>query len=722
MRGDWRHNLSRKTISKSALILSLLLFSGAFAVALGTPPVTALSSANAEETDKQELAPQQHDLEKARVVTQLLQSYHYGERGSENDLLVDAADAYLRLLDPGRFFLLKEDVEEFRSRMAATEQEDSQTRLQAAFDLHETYRNRVEKRVNKALEMLDSTPEFDADERFEQDRREAEWASSSDDLDRLWEKRIAHDALTLELADRDTEQIRENLERRYQNSLERAKEAEHTDITEKYLDAWARAFDPHSSYFSPRRSEEFDMEMSLELEGIGAKLTMDQDMTEIVELIPGGPAERSGELEAGERIIGVADGEDGEMKDVVGWQLHDVVQLIRGPKESTVRLKVMPPSGASDTSPREVKLVRNKIALEDQAAQKRIIEKPFKDSTKRIGVIEIPRFYRDFSGAQAGEGDFRSTARDVQNLLNELEEEGIDGLVIDLRGNSGGALQEAIGVTSLFTGGGVAVQVRHHDGSIDHLGEPEQEPIYDGPLAVMVDRTSASASEILAGAIQDYGRGVVLGAQTFGKGTVQHMIDLSAHGLNNDENGGAGRLKLTIAQFYRVSGEGTQLDGITPDIVLPTALDRDDYGERAAENPLPANRIAPLEVSKHYDLSAIIDRLLEKHNQRIEESEAFQAFQRELDYQSELRQETSIALNREAREKEQEKREQALVDLHNKRREAHGLEPIESREEIDQDELPDLQLKLGAETVRDKILVLNEDKEASGALTTILGD
>lgn len=703
-----------KYLLNPALLLSLALFSSLPVPLPGSPAELLLGTAHAEQRDSQSISPTQHDLEKARVVTRLLQTYHYGNRDSDEDLHVDAANAYLRLLDPGRFFLLAKDVEQFRESIAATSADDADSRLKAAFDLHATYRQRVKERVDYALSLLDSPPEFDSEQRFKQDRSDAEWATDNDELDKLWRKRVAHDHITLDLAERHASQPRDNLERRYRNILERVEEAEHTDITEKYLDAWAHAFDPHSSYFSPRRSEEFDMEMSLELEGIGAKLTMKQDMTEIVELIPGGPAERSGKLEAGERIIGVADGKDGEIKDIVGRQLHDVVQMIRGPKESTVRLKVLPPPGAGETSPRVVSLVRNKVALEGQAARKKVIEKPSEDGPKHIGVIEIPRFYRDFNAAQAGKGDFRSTTRDVRNLLSELQEEGIDGLIIDLRGNSGGALQEAIGVTSLFTGGGPVVQVRHHDGSIDRLGEPEKEPAYTGPLAIMVDRRSASASEILAGAIQDYERGVILGSKTFGKGTVQHMIDLNAHGLASGDGEGAGRLKLTIAQFYRVSGKGTQLQGITPDITLPSTLDHDEYGERAYENPLPARSIAPLDVAKHFELDSIIDELRARHKQRIKEDKAFQAYKEELEYRSKLREQISIALTREVRNKEQERREQRLLELRNERRAAHDMEPVESYDKMDAEELPDLLQHISAELVRDQSILLDKQEGPRG--------
>ena len=686
----------KRLLHLPALALAAGLLAGGLAL-LAPTPIAAGEAA----TESNAVAPGQTEREKARVVADLLDRYHYREPEESDELFERAADAYLRQLDHGRFFLLEPDVERFREDMAERAADPDEA-LEAAYDLHARYRERVGEQIESALGLLEGEGELglEAEGRYEQDRSEADWAGSADELDRVWRQRVAHDALTLELAGRETDEIRDNLRQRYETMRERALDVENDDIMEIYLTAWASAFDPHSAFMSPQRTEEFDMQMSLQLEGIGAKLTMEQDFTEIVELIPGGPAEQSGELSEGERIIGVADGADGEMKDVVGWRLNEIVQMIRGPEDSVVRLKVLPPAGASDNTPREVELVRSQIDLEDQAAQKEIIEHTRADGeTDRIGVIEIPQFYRDFSAAQAGEGDYRSTTRDVQRLLGELLDEGIDGLLIDLRGNSGGALQEATALTALFTDGGPAVQVRSHDGHLESVGDPDQPVAYDGPLGVLVDRRSASASEIFAAAIQDYGRGVVLGDQTFGKGTVQQMIDLDHYAIPEEER--SGQLKLTIAQFYRVSGESTQLDGVTPDINLPSAFDHEDFGERAAHNPMPATRIEGLDVPVRHDLDGVIDELRQRHEARMGEDEAFRTFQRELELQRELRQDTSMALDRETRRAEQDEREQRLLEHHNERRIAHGLEPVEAYEDIDEDALPDVPREAGAAVVSD---------------------
>ncbi|MFW6277877.1 MAG: carboxy terminal-processing peptidase [Halorhodospira sp.] len=685
------------------MTLSRLLLIPALAVGLLVAPA-ASADANGVE-------PGQTEYEKARVVADLLQRYHYGAPESGADLMSEATEAYLRQLDHGRFFLFEEDVEAFRERMSELDPEEADAVLDAAYELHARYRERVSEQVGYALDLLEGDElALSTEGRYEQDRSEADWAEDQEALNELWRRRITHDALTLELAERDQEEIRDNLTRRYKTLRRRAEEAESNDIMDLFLSAWANAYDPHSTFLSPQRSEEFDMQMSLQLEGIGAKLTMEQDFTEIVELIPGGPAEQSGKLSEGDRIIGVADGEDGEMKDVVGWRLDEIVQMIRGPKESVVRLNVLPPAGASESSPREVRLVRNKIDLEDQAARKEIIEKTdAKGETRRIGVIEIPQFYRDFEAAQSGDRNFRSTTRDVEELLTELREEEVDGLLVDLRGNSGGALREATALTALFTGDGPAVQVRDSRGQPEQLGDDSREMTYDGPLGVLVDRRSASASEIFAAAIKDYGRGIVLGNQTFGKGTVQQMIGLDNYAIPGEER--AGQLKLTLAQFYRVNGESTQLEGVTPDIRLPSRFSHDELGERAVPNPLPNTTIQAVDVPLHYELDGIIEELQRRYEQRTDELETFQAFQRELELQRELREDTSVALEGSTREQEQQAREERLLKRHNERRRAHGMEPVADYEEVDEDELPDIMLRVSAAVMSDFAQLLESRKE-----------
>ncbi len=699
----WRDTVGRHPFLSAtlAIVLALLL-----TPIIGGEPETdsgagAAEAAPHEPASLEPLQPGRTQREKALVVGDLLGRYHYSSREIDERLSENAAESFLDRLDRGRHYLLAEDVDSFLEHVPELGEGLSRGDVQPAFDLYNTYRARVAERIEYALSILENEElRFDGNGTYEQDRREAEWPESKAALDELWRQRVIHDALTLDLAGRDDEQIRDNLSRRYQNILTVSQEAEQEDVINHYLTAWASAFDPHSSYFSPQRSEDFDINMSLQLEGIGAQLRHRQDFTEVTSLISGGPAARSGELSPGDRIIGVAQGEDGEMEDVVGWQLHRVVHLIRGPEGSTVRLKVLPPAGAGDSTPRMIELVRSTVRLEDQAARADIEERTNADGQKElIGVITIPTFYRDFKAAQADDPDFSSTTRDVERLLDELLGKGIDGLIIDLRGNSGGSLREATTLTQLFTGGGPAVQVRNHRGSLEMVGDSNGTPAYSGPLAVLVDRRSASASEIFAAAIQDYGSGIVVGDQTFGKGTVQQMINLDNYAIPGEEQ--SGRLKLTIAQFYRINGESTQLVGVTPDIHLPSHLDHDEFGERATRNPLPATQVRPVQVSPRYDFEDIVPALALRHQLRTGDNKAFQALEDELELRREARRNSAVPLNKEARQTEAREFEEKRLAAHNLRREAHGLEPLEQVEDIDEDDLPDILLEVAADIVID---------------------
>lgn len=717
--------MKQRTLIGAGALLALALVLAPLGGAIDHPFNGGTDAHAEEETGGASLSPGAAQREKAKVVGDLLQRYHYSGRSIDSDMADNAIDAYLKHLDRGRDYLLQGDVDEFRDAGDAVTAGLKDGELEPAFELFRTYRTRVRERVDFALDQVSALDfEFESDERFEQDRREADWAADRDELDEIWRKRVQHDALTLHLAGRDADEIRDNLERRYQNIARTAEESDAEEVMNRYLTAWASAFDPHSGYFSPQRSEDFDINMSLQLEGIGAKLTVEQDFTEIVELIPGGPAEQSGKLSKGERIIGVADGEDGEMNDIVGWQLRDVVDLIRGPKESTVRLKILPPSGSGDSEPREIELVRNKVDLEDQAARSDVIERETDTGgVERVGVIEIPTFYRDFEAAQADASDFRSTTRDVRRLLEELVEQDIDGLIIDLRGNSGGSLREATALTALFAGGGPAVQVRNHRGNLEQVGEDAAMPVYGGPLGVMVDRGSASASEIFAAAIQDYGRGVVIGDQTFGKGTVQQMINLDNYAIPDEDQ--SGRLKLTIAQFYRVTGESTQLEGVTPDIVLPSDLNHDEVGERATENALPATRIDALDVERNRGFSDLIPALVSRHEERMKEDGAFRAFKWELEHHRKTREETSVPLDLQLRKAERDARDESYLSIFNERRRAHGMEPVDSVDDIDEDSLPDVLRLAAADIVRDLARLEKEeggDREALMARWTRLND
>lgn len=675
----------------------------ALALWIGAPAIWADSLDNNEIVQ-----PGANHGETAQLIARLLAHQHFRQQPIDDELSEKVLDTYLDALDPDRYYFTQDDVDEFRNYRHELDDMLREGDLELAYAIYERLKRRTVERAEFAREVIDGGLDFDTDKTMELNRRDQDWVADTEALDRLWRKRIKNDALTMLLGGEDEEQTMELLRSRYDNVADNMKRSDAEDIFETFMGAWSRTFDPHTNYLSPRNSEEFDIQMQLSLEGIGAMLRTHRDFTEIVELVPGGPADQSGELSPGDRIIGVAE-EDEDMVDIVGWQLRDVVDRIRGPKESEVRLRILP-SGDADSAPRTVTLERNEIELEDQAAQKEIRELEREDGTHRIGVIKIPAFYTDFAAAQAGEDDYRSTTRDVQRLLDELKDEDIDGLVIDLRGNSGGSLQEAVDMTGLFMDSGPVVQIRRSDGQVEVMHDDDGETAYDGPLAVMVDRQSASASEIFAGALQDYGRAIVLGERTFGKGTVQTLVDLDR--FSNDPTAETGRLKMTIAKFYRVTGSSTQKRGVEPDIYFPSAVDEDDLGESAADNALPWDEIGAVDFSRMDQLSDVVPLLRERHEQRIADDDAFQAMIDELKQVRKARETTEVSLNRDKREQERQERNAARLRKANEHRMIQGLEPLESIDELEREDAPNTLLEASTQILTDFRLLRQEPRTA----------
>ncbi|QIT55564.1 carboxy terminal-processing peptidase [Aquisalimonas sp. 2447] len=688
----------RTTLYRSAVLLLALV------VGTGCLSTTTLAS----ESDEDIVRPADNHPETARLIARLLAHQHFRQQSIDDALSEQVLDAYLDALDPDRYYFTQSDIEEFRVHRSDLDNMLMDGDLDLAYHIYGRLKQRATERAEFAHQVIDNGIDFDTDQTLELNRREQDWVADEDALDRLWRQRIKNDALTMLLGEDDEEQTMDLLRSRYENVAKNMQRSEAEDIFEAYMGAWARSFDPHTNYLSPRNSEEFDIQMQLSLEGIGAMLRTRRDFTEIIELVPGGPAERSGELSPGDRIIGVAEGDE-EMVDVVGWRLSDVVDRIRGPKESEVRLRILP-GGDSDSAPRTVTLERNEIALEEQAAQKEVKEIERDDGVQRVGVITIPAFYTDFAAAQAGEDDYRSTTRDVRRHIDALKADGIDGLIIDLRGNSGGSLQEAVDMTGLFLPGGPVVQIRRSDGDTEVMRDPDEATHYDGPLAIMVDRQSASASEIFAGAMQDYGRGIVLGERTFGKGTVQTMVDLDR--FSNDPSVDTGRLKMTIAKFYRITGSSTQKRGVEPDISLPSAMDSDEIGERAADNPLPWDEIDPVDYTRIEELSRAISLLGSRHDERVKDHSAYNALLDELDQIRQAREQTEVSLNRAQREQERAQRNEARLAKANEHRQIQGLEPLDSVDELEREDDPDTLLDVSAEIMADFYLLRNEPEVA----------
>ncbi len=430
---------------------------------------------------------------------------------------------------------------------------------------------------------------------------------SNSELNEIWRKRLKNDALTYKLNGKDWAFIQKTLKKRYKNFSQFLNQYNSEDVFQLAMNSFTQSIDPHTNYLSPQTSDNFKIDMSLSLEGIGARLQTEDDYTKVAEIIPGGPADKSGLLKADDKIIGVAQGEDGEFEDIIGWRITDAVKLIRGAKGTTVRLQIIKAGSDLNAKPIDISLVRDKIKLEDQAAKGSVLEIINDDKPFRIGVIDIPKFYNDFEGQRNGDGNYKSTTKDVRKIIDSLTTEKVDGIIIDLREDGGGSLQEAIELTGLFIKDGPVVQVKSSDGNIEIAKDPDAGIVYAGPLAVLVNRFSASASEIFSGAIQDYGRGLIIGEQTFGKGTVQNLIDLNRLSSKKMD---LGQVKITIAKYYRINGGSTQNLGVIPDISFPSIVDPKEFGESAEPSALPYDEIKSAEYNKFSDLKKYVPQLV----------------------------------------------------------------------------------------------------------------
>ncbi len=664
--------------------------------------IAAISLSSPASAD--ELTPQPVHSRSGQVVGELLARYHYRDQAINDVLSNSVYTAYFDTLDPQRFYFLASDLAEFSERRDQLDDELAEGRLDTAFAIFKRYRNRVAERTDHALTVLDEGLNFTGDATLELDREQAQWAADPQALDSLWEKRVINDALSQRLNGRAMDEIMESLRGRYERLSRTLEQYTAEDVFQAYMSAWAGEFDPHSSYMSPRTSENFDINMRLSLEGIGALLSSEGDFVEIVELIAGGPAAGSGKIQAGDRIVGVGQTED-DIQDVVGWRLGDVVEQIRGPKGSEVYLRILPASGSGEARERLVTLTRNTIELEEQAAQADVREIDTEAGVTRIGVITLPAFYADFNAANAGDEDYRSTTRDVRRLLEGKTLADIDGLVIDLRGNAGGSLEEAVSLTGLFVDQGPVVQVHRSNGQREVLTDNNNDPaLYRGPLGVMVDSRSASASEIFAAAMQDYGRGVVMGDQTFGKGTVQTLIGLDRFGVGNEQTP-SGRLKLTIAKFYRINGESTQLKGVTPDLFMPYPQGDARMSERGAENALPWDTIRSARYQRLHNLDGHLSELRQAHQQRLNSKPALQSVRAEAKRIEAEQARTKVSLNEAVRRAEIEQAEAHRLAAVNAQLIAYGREPIESLDTIEPDTLPDVLLDEAAAVMADWVAI-----------------
>jgi carboxyl-terminal processing protease len=676
--------------------------------------LASLASAAPRPIPLSELFPSQGQAKTAVVINKVLERYHYRKVNLDDAFARSVLDNYLKALDPGRSFFIARDVDRFNGGARRLDDNLRRGELDAAFDIFRVYRMRVDERVAHALKILDGEFDFTAEETYEFDRSKSPWAKDDAELNEIWRQRVKNDFLSLRIAGKTDAEIRDRLRQRYDGLARRIQQFTGEDVFQSFMNAFTETLEPHTSYMSPSTSENFDISMKLSLEGIGAVLRSDNEFTVIQRTIPGGPARESGQVSSGDRILGVAQGLDGRIEDVVGWRLQDVVDKIRGPKGSVVRLQLQPQSAVSGGKPREVTLVRNEIKLEDQAAKSSLIDGMPNAPGVRIGVIELPAFYRDFEAETRGKTDFRSTTRDVRQLVTELAAQGVDGIVIDLRGNGGGSLAEATALTGLFIDTGPVVQVKDAFGKVEVERDPEPGVAYTGPLAVLVDRDSASASEIFAGAIQDYGRGLVIGEPTFGKGTVQTLVDLNRYvpGDSND----LGRLRLAMAEFFRISGGSTQLKGVEPDIRFPSGDDISEYGERALSNPLPWARIDAVDYRRAGSTNP--SQLSRQSAVRVAQDPGFKMLEQRAKVLQETQKQTRVSLREADRRAESKHRESLFKDEQDRFLRARGITPVdEEAEQVDEealdaqrDVIARIQVEEAARVLADSILAESVDR------------
>ena len=606
-----------------------------------------------------ELKPEQQQAQAAHLAAELLSRFHYKPQPLDEALSGRVFDQYLKSLDPEKLFFVQADVERLSAQRVQMGQAILKEDLTAPFAMFNLYEKRFAERFAYARSLLPAGFDFSAAESYQFARDKQGWAASEAELLDVWRKRVKNDWLRLKLGGKDDKAIRETLDKRYDASIKRMARMKSTDAFATYMNAYTTAIEPHTNYLGPRAAEDFDISMRLSLVGIGAVLTEFDECPTIRELVPGGPASASGQLAVGDCIAGVAQGADGAMTDLLGWRLDDAVALIRGAQDSLVRLDIVPAEAGPDAPHKLVTLVRKKISLQEQAAKSSLHTLDQGGEARRVGVIALPSFYEDFAARKSGAKDYKSARRDVARLLEELKQQGVDGVLIDLRNNGGGSLVEAVELSGLFIGKGPVVQQRNAQGEVSVERDRQASVAWDGPLGVLINRGSASASEIFAAAIQDYGRGVIIGEPSYGKGTVQSMINLDQIAKNDKQL--YGELKMTVAQFFRVDGGTTQLRGVKPDLQFPTATDAGEFGESSFDNPLPWTRIKPADYAPSGNLQALLPLLETQHEARVKSDPDFRYLQEDIAEIKALRKKNQLSLNEAERRKEREAKEARLA-------------------------------------------------------------
>jgi len=604
-----------------------------------------------------------------KLVTAISERAHISQKNVNNESSIRILDSFIESLDSFKMYFLEDDITYFQRYRYKIDDTLKSGDLDPVFDMFSIYRLRVQQRLSYSINLINSINSFEDDESYQFRAKKKKWSKTNNSLDIQWRKRTKNDLLSLVLAGQELETAKDTLKKRYQRFLNRVNEYKEEDVINIFLNSYMDILDPHSNYLTPSQAEEYEIQTSLSYEGIGARLQNNDDFIEIVNLIPGGPAEKNGLLKPLDKIIGIYD-VNNVVIDVIGWDVNEVVKLIRGPKGSTVKLKILPTSSDADSNPYDLSLIRDAVTLEEQAASSYIKTLDINNKQFHIGVITVPSFYQDFAARRKGETNYKSTASDVKNIVEELEEIGIDAIIMDLRGNSGGLLDEATALTGLFIDNGPIVQLKDMDDNIEILDDPYPGMIYNGPMVIMIDRYSASASEIFAAAIQDYQRGIVIGQKTFGKGTVQNLYPLDRYSRYTSKKG-FGQLTLTIAKYYRVTGSGTQNKGVVPDIELPSFINEDKIGEATKANTLPWDQIVRLDFKTQHELSSALSVVEENFLSRKENNLALKFLIEDIDDFNSDQEVSTVSLNIDQRQNERDSR-----SLQNKERREKRLKEL----------------------------------------------
>ena len=666
--------------------LYILVLLGAALACKAAPshPVVKVAGSN-------DLQPDIQQSTVCKYITNLISEYNYKKVELNDSISAVIYNRYIKSLDENHNYLLASDIKDFDKFKTVLDDDLKEGNLTDVFYMFNVYQKRYNDHIKYSIAQLDKTFDFNTNEKFTFDRDSLPYAASESEMDAIWASRVKYDLLNLKLANADVAKDKETLKKRYESLLSQSNKLNSQDVFQIFMDAFTNAVDPHTNYFNPSNAANFNIDMSRSLEGIGATLQSKDEYVTISTIVPGGPADKSKQISPEDRIIGVAQGKTGEFQNVVGWRIENAIALIRGTKGTIVRLEVLPKGSSASSKPKVVEIVREKIILQDQSAKEEIRSYNSNGKTVKIGIISIPAFYIDYNDYKSGNPNYKSTTRDVKLILDTLKRENVDGVIIDLRENGGGSLMEAIDLGGLFIKSGPIVQVRDARNQTEVDNDEDPTISYSGPMAVLVDRFSASASEIFAGAMQDYGRALIIGTQTYGKGTVQNAIDLdkviksapsdpAKKTVSTGSQSKYGQLNLTIAKFYRINGNSTQHKGVTPDVKFPSIIPMDKYGEDTEPSALPFDIIAKSDYTKVGDFTAVVPQLTKLHDQRMSSSDSYKYLMEDIAEFNKRENEKSVTLNETELKKQRDADEAKAFERDNLKRTALGLKPLKKGE------------------------------------------